>query len=110
MDTYVLITSLELTVPGDTERSEGKYVFKDTVDPPLRFQDGDILGIFQPNRQRRHVRLISLPGATSSLSYYVPTDTGTLEPHINTFTTTDDTVLSENSQPLLAIEISEFPR
>ena len=106
--TYTVIHNIELNVSGGIERPSGRYVFNGTVDPPLRFQDGDILGIFQPHRGRSRVRLNNLPGDTYPFSYYMLTDSDVFEPPLSTFTTNDTAVTTEHSQPILAIEISKF--
>ena len=104
-DTYELVNSIELSVPG--ERSEGRYMFSDTIDPPLPFQDGDILGVFQSRGFFSQFRLHGLPGGSSSLSYHIGTNQE-VEPPFDTITITDNGVASENSLPLVSVAISEF--
>ena len=105
-DTYEIVNCIELSVPG--ERSAGRYVLNDTIDPPLPFQDGDILGVFQPRGANSQFRLHGLPGGSSSLSYHIRTGQDEIEPPFDTITTTDTGVVPENSLPLVSVAISEF--
>ena len=104
-DTYELVNSIELSVSG--ERSAGRYMINDTIDPPLKFQDGDILGVFQSRGFFSQFRLHGLPGGSSSLSYHIGTNQE-VEPPFDTITITDNGVVPENSLPLVSVAISEF--
>ena len=105
-DTYEIVNCIELSVPG--ERSAGRYMFTDTVDPPLQFQDGDILGVFQPRGANSRVRIHSMPGGSSSLSYHTGTDQDEVEPPFDTIIITDNGFMPENSLPLVSVAISKF--
>ena len=105
-NTYALVNGTELSVPGD--RPTGRYVFNDTVEPPLQFQDGDILGIFQPRGINSHFRLHGVSGDTNPRSYHVLTGLNVFEPPQDTFVTTANGVITENNRPLLLVEISKL--
>ena len=102
-NTFVLVGDVELFVAG--ERQRGNYVFSGTPDPPLEFEAGDILGIFQPRESRSRVR-VYYDTSAGPTNYYIDTDNAE-QPSMAGFTTTsaDDT---ENSLPLVTIEIGKF--
>ena len=105
-DNYELVNSTKLFVPGEPE--PGRYVLNDTVDPPLQFKDGDILGVFQPRGGISRFRLHNLPGGTSTPSYHITTNQNVIEPPFDTFVTTNNNVNEENSLPLVSLAISKF--
>ncbi len=53
VDTYEIANSVELRI---TEESPNK-VYEYTVDPPMPFLAGDIVGVFEPNSQKGHIQL-----------------------------------------------------
>ena len=100
--TYILVGDTELFVPGGDERPNGNYIFSGTPDPPLQFEAGDILGIFQPRASRSRVRLY-YEASTGPVNYYINTDNAN-EPQLTVFATTDADEM-ENRLPLLSVEI-----
>jgi len=104
-NTFVLVGDVELFVAGGEERPDGDYVFSGTPDPPLEFEAGDILGMFQPRGSRSRVGVYydTIAGPTN---YYI--DAGNADqPSLPSFTTTsaDGT---EDSLPLVTIEIGKI--
>ena len=106
-NTFVLVGDVELFVADDDERAEGNHAFSGTPDPPLEFEAGDILGIFQPRESRSRVR-VYYDTSAGPTNYYIATGNAD-QPSLFSFTTTsaDGT---ENSLPLVTIEIGKFIR
>ena len=100
--TYFLVGDTELFVAGGDERPRDDYVFSGTPDPPLEFEAGDILGIFQPRESRSRVRVYH-EASTGPSSYYIDTDNAN-EPPLIRFMTTDANDM-DNRLPLLTVEI-----
>ena len=74
----------------------------------MEFQEGDIIGVFQPRSGRSILSLYFDMGA-GAISYFstdVALPGGTDAP-TSVFTTTVSGVQSDNDLPLLAVEISE---
>ena len=103
-NTFVLVGDVEFFVAGGEERPGGDYVFSGTPDPPLEFEAGDILGIFQPRESRSRVG-VYYDTSAGPTNYYIDT-VGAEQPSLASFTTTsaDGT---ENSLPLVTIEIGK---
>ena len=104
---YDLVGDVELFVAGGEERPRDDYVFSGTPDPPLEFEAGDILGIFQPRESRSRVR-VYYDTSAGPTNYYIATGNAD-QPSLASFTTTsaDGT---EDSLPLVTIEIGRFTR
>ena len=83
-------------------------VYEYPVDPPLDFQAGDILGIFQPHRDESRIR-VDYERDNGPLNYFMITGRNVVEPPLEEFTITEDSEM-QNATPLVAVEISEFDR
>ena len=90
-------------MPNDG-RSNGNYIFDGNPDPPLQFQAGDVLGIFQPRNQRSLVRLY-FERETSPINYVMTADD--VPPLMNSFTTTDGGVGVDRDLPEITVELSK---
>ena len=106
-NTFVLVGDVELFVAGGDERPRDDYVFSGTPDPPLEFEAGDILGLFQPRESRSRVR-VYYDTSAGPTNYYIDTGNDN-QPSLSSFITTsaDGT---EDSLPLVTIEIGKFTR
>ena len=106
-NTFVLVGDVELFVAGGDERPRDDYVFSGVPDPPLEFEAGDILGLFQPRESRSRVR-VYYDTSAGPTNYYIDTGNDN-QPSVSSFTTTsaDGT---EDSLPLVTIEIGKFTR
>ena len=108
-NTYDLVGDVELFVADDDERPRDDYVFSGTPDPPLEFEAGDILGIFQPRDSRSRVR-VYYDTSAGPTNYYIDTGNDN-QPSLESFTTTIDSADgTEDSLPLVTIEIGKFTR
>lgn len=91
------------TIFADSENPSGVYEY--VPDPPLEFEEGDVLGIFQPDKPRLKVYYVENVG---SVNYHY--DTGSAK-------TPEDSSISLNGAnigtmvalPLVTVEICEFP-
>ena len=79
-------------------------VYEYTPSSPLPFQEGDFLGIFQPDRSTSRLRVYYVDNVGPPNYYYDP-DRNT--PPIGRFRITSSTS-TQNDQPLVAVEISKF--
>ena len=106
-NTYIRVTSTTLTAAG--ESPSAVYTFTPTS--LMEFQEGDILGIFQPRLQRSILSLYFDVG-TGPINYFdtaVNTSDGNDAP-TSVFTTTAAGILSDNDLPLIATEFSKLKR
>ena len=106
-NTYIRITSTTLTAAG--ESPSAMYTF--TPASLMEFQEGDILGIFQPRLQRSILSLY-YDVATGPINYFdtaVNTSDGNDAP-TSVFTTTAADIQSDNDLPLIAVEFSKLKR
>ena len=84
-------------------------VYEYTPSSPLPFQEGDILGIFQPDRSTSRLRVYYIDNVGPPNYYYDPNDLdlNVDTPPIGPFRITSSTS-TQNDQPLVAVEISKF--
>ena len=78
--------------------------YEHTPSSPLPFQEGDILGIFQPSSDTSRLRVYYIDNVGPPNYYYDP-DSDT--PPFGAFIITSSTS-TQNDQPLVAVEISKF--
>ena len=79
-------------------------VYEYPVDPPLEFQAGDILGVFQPHRDESRIR-VHYERDGGPPNYFMFTESEVVEPPLEEFTITDDTRVQYDT-PLVTVEIS----
>ena len=84
-------------------------VYEHTPSSPLPFQEGDFLGIFQPDRSTSRLRVYYIDNVGPPNYYYDPNDLdlNVDTPPIGPFRITSSTS-TQNDQPLVAVEISRF--
>ena len=102
---FVLVGDVELFVAGGEERPRDDYVFSGNPDPPLEFEAGDILGIFQPRNSRSRVG-VYYDTSAGTTNYYIDTRNANQPPVPGIITTSADG--TEDSLPLVTIEIGKF--
>ena len=85
---------------GEVENDSQIYEF--VPSPPLRFQPGDILGIFNPDNPRLGIYYVDRIGPPN----YHTTGEGTL-PSTASFTVTGN-INSQNDMPLITVDTSEL--
>ena len=102
--TYTKVGNSTLRVGNEN----ASRVYEYPVDPPLEFQAGDILGIFQPHSNESRIR-VDYERASGPLNYFMFTGSEAVEPPLQEFTITEDSRV-QNATPLVAVEISEFGR
>ena len=104
-DSYTLEARTELFV-SNNGRDNGNYFFTGTADPPVQFQVGDVLGIFQPPEDRSLVRLFFEIG-TGPTNYYVGTGDNEVSPPLGSLTITDSNVMTDTDLPaIVSVQIS----
>jgi len=84
--------------------SDSVSYYEYNLTTPLKFQAGDVLGIFQPDMGRNRLRVYFISD-TGPRNYYVALDRNTLEPSSDMFAL--GTVF-QNDVPLVAVEISKY--
>ena len=84
-------------------------VYEYTPSSPLPFQEGDFLGIFQPERSTSRLRVYYINNVGPPNYYYDPEDLdlNVDTPPIGRFRITSSTS-TQNDQPLVAVEISKL--
>ena len=104
-NTYILAGDTELFVPDSAGLvTQNDYVFTGTADPVLKFQAGDILGLFQPRESRSRVR-VYYDTSAGPTNYY--NDIGNAEePPLTSFVITNADGM-EDHLPLVTIEIGK---
>ena len=95
-DFYDRIASTELTATAETPNQ----LYSLTIDPPLQFQSGDLLGMYLPREESDNGRLRVLFGDNVGPIYQF---TGSNAP-LSTLLVDGD---SDNERPYLALELSE---
>ena len=95
-DIYDRMASTELTASAETPNQ----LYSLTIDPPLQFQSGDLLGLYLPREESNNGRLRVLFGDNVGPIYSF---TGSNEP-LSTLLVDGD---SDNERPYLALELSE---
>ena len=105
-DRYTLEDSTELFV-SDNGRRNGIYLFPGIADPPVQFQAGDVLGIFQPPEDRSLVRLL-FERHTGPTNYYVRTGNKKVSPpRLSTsLRITPNNVMEDRDLPAIVVQIS----
>ena len=95
------------TLSATAENANSVYEY--TPSSPLPFQEGDFLGIFQPDSSTSRLRVYYIDNVGPPNYYYDPDD---LDLNVNTppvgpFQINSSTS-TQNDQPLVAVEISKF--
>ena len=103
-DRYTLEARTELFV-SDNGRDNRNYFFTRTANPPVQFQVGDVLGIFQPPEDRSLVRLF-FERDTGPTNYYVGTGDNEVSPPPDSLTVTDSNVMTDTDLPAIVVQIS----
>ena len=93
----------QLMVPDDG-RPDGDYTFSGNASPPLQFQVGDVLGIFQPRDRQSLVRLYFESG-TGRISYSRRADD--VSSLMDSFTITGRGVDDDEDLPEITVELSK---
>ena len=81
-------------------------MFEVTLNPPVEFKAGDILGILQPNSGIVPFSLF-YDINTGPLNYYMSVANDTCIPTSNTFDITGSRTRQQSATPLVALEIGE---
>ena len=76
------------------------------MEPPLEFQAGDILGIFQPHPYESRIR-VNYEGDIGPLNYFLRTGEQAVEPPLVEFNLNENTVNEEYSTPIIVVEIGK---
>ena len=105
-DNYTLEGSTQLFVPNNGRANDEDYFFNGFPDPPLEFQAGDVLGVFQPTAGRSRVRLNYEPN-TGPTSFFVET-LDISPPLLDSLTITDSNVLNDTDFPAIILQIGTF--
>ena len=84
--------------------NDGIYVF--TVDPPVPYQPGDILGVFQPALSDSRLS-VDFDIARSALNYYVPVEIDRVLPSLSTIDVNGEGVMSQMGLPLITVVVGE---
>jgi len=84
-------------------------VYEHTPSSPMPFQEGDILGIFQPSRAASRLRVYYVDNVGPPNYYYDPDDLNldVNTPPVGTFLIIGLITPTQNDQPLVAVEISK---
>ena len=102
---YRRINASTLTATAENASS----VYEHTPSSPLPFQEGDFLGIFQPDSSTSRLRVYYIDNVGPPNYYYDPDDLGlnVNTPPFGRFLIISSTS-TQNDQPLVAVEISKF--
>ena len=92
------------TLSATTNNSNS--VYEHTPSSPMPFQEGDILGIFQPSRAASRLRVYYVDNVGPP-NYYYDRRFNVNTPPVGIFLITSSTS-TQNDQPLVAVEISEL--
>ena len=99
---YRKISASTLTATAEN----ANRVYEHTPSSPLAFQEGDILGIFQPSRAASRLRVYYIDNVGPINDYFALRFNVNTPPigffQISRFTST------QNDQPLVAVELSKF--
>ncbi len=79
-------------------------IYEYPVSPPLAFQRGDVLGIFQPRNVYNRLR-VYFETNNGPTNYYIRTGSNEMEPPLQEFSTA--VADNEPALPLVTVEISE---
>ena len=100
-DAYDRIASTALTATAESPNE----LYSGTIDPPLQFQSGDLLGMYIPPNADGGARLLVWFGIAAGSTYEFRSNRNApLSAIILTGLETD----SDNDRPFLALEISEY--
>ena len=99
---YCKISASTLTATTNNANS----VYEHTPSSPLAFQEGDILGIFQPSRAASRLRVYYVDNVGPP-NYYYALRFNVNTPPVGIFRILRVTS-TQNDQPLVAVEISKF--
>ena len=105
--TYFVVGDSELFLSNDGSLSGGDYTIKGNLEPPLNFQRGDVLGMFQPPESRSRIG-VYYDANRGPPNYYI--DTGSaFQPPLASFIATG---LSSNriqdGLPLISVNIGKI--
>ena len=103
-------TKVGNTPPGNATpflQGVAPTVYEYTPDPPLEFQAGDILGVFQPRESLSHLR-VYYEENNGPTSYDVTVGLQDTEPLLDKFTLTQPGVHTSSDLPLVTVEIGKY--
>ena len=101
--TYQRVNST--TISAAMERDDDVYEF--IPDPPIPFQPGDVLGVFQPSRNNSRLQ-VDYDNRGSSVYYYIETDEDQVVSLHTTFDISHEDVETQTALPLVSLEIGEL--
>ena len=84
--------------------SDGIYIF--AVDPPVLFEPGDILGVFQPALSVSRLS-VDFDIAGAAMNYYVPVENDRVSPSLSTIDVNGEGVMSQMGLPLITVVVGE---
>ena len=90
------------TISAAMERDDDVYEF--IPDPPIPFQPGDVLGVFQPSNSRLQV---DYDNDGSSVYYYIDAEDQVVSSH-TTFDISREDVETQTALPLVSLEIGKL--
>ena len=93
------------TISAAMERDDDVYEF--ILDPPIPFQPGDVLGVFQPSKDNSRLR-VNYDNDGSSVYYYIETDEDQVVSLHTTFDISHEDVETQTALPLVSLEIGEL--
>ena len=86
-----------------TESSSKVYEY--TVDPPLAFLEGDVLGYFQPKNDKSQIIVyVEKSDAVTVNTYRIDVDDNDVDPPTGSFDIQSDDTRNEIRHPLIAVE------
>ena len=96
---YMKLNSTSLSPDG----REDDDVYEYRADPPLPFQPGDVLGVWQPDKDDSKLRVRYYDNAGDSVYYYTEAAGNS-----GSFDTTANGVIMDTGIPLVTVEIGKY--
>ena len=85
---------------------EASRIYEFIVDPPLPFQPGDILGVFQPSEQNSRL-LVDYDSGGDLLNFYLPLESGQVEPSHKIIDVSSSFLQIRREIPVVAVGLGE---
>ena len=89
----------------NSRRLEGDYIFTGTLVPPLKFQAGDVLGMFQPPESKSRVGVYY--ESTGPPNYYIETGSAHQPPLASIIATGLSSNKRQNGLPLVSVTVGK---
>ena len=102
--TYFVVGDSELSVSGS--RTNGDYTFNGTVEPPLKFKSGDVLGLFQPPQSRSRIG-VYYDVSRGPPNYFIDTGSAPQPPLASVIATELGSNEVQDSLPLISVNIGK---